>query len=188
MTDHQLPTEIISARLFLRSWRAGDGPILKQIIDANLDHLQRWMPWAMNEPSPPEVIAERVLKFAEAFSVGKEWLYAIFARDSENLLGGCGLHPRVDPGGLEIGYWIAATYTRQGFATEAASALTRAAFELSHIDYVEIKCDPQNVASAGVPKRLGYRLVNILRDDMVTPTGEPRDTMVWRMTRVDFTR
>lgn len=186
MADHQLPTEIVTRRLLLRCWREGDGPALKGAIDANLTHLQRWMPWAMDEPSSHENMAARVLGFERAFRDGEDWPYGIFARPAGQVVGAGGLHRRQGPNTLEIGYWIGLAYTRRGYATEAARALTGTAFGLPQLEQVEIRCDPENVASAGVPKRLGFRLVEILKSDTTTPTGEPRDTMVWRISRAEY--
>ena len=73
--------------------------------------------------------------------------------------------------------------TRRGFATEASDAAVRMALSLPGVDRVEIRCDPANGASAGVPRRLGFRYVTTLEKNATTPTGEPRDTMVWEMTR-----
>mgnify|MGYP003382580521 CR=1 FL=1 len=186
MTDERLPAEILTDRLILRCWCEGDGPALKEAIDTNLAHLQRWMPWAMEEPSSQENMAARVLRFERAFRAGEDWPYGIFARHDRQVVGACGLHRRHGPNTLEIGYWVGVAHTRQGYATEAARALTATAFGLPQLEYVEIRCDPANVASAGVPKRLGYRLVEILTNDTVTPTGEPRDTMVWRIGREEY--
>jgi len=188
MSDEQLPAEIATERLLLRCWRAGDGPGLKQTIDSNLEHLQRWMPWAIDEPSSQENMAARVLKFERGFLAGEDWPYGIFSIADLSVVGACGLHRRSGPNTLEIGYWIGRRYTRQGYATEAARVLTETAFSLSRIEHVEIRCDPENVASAGVPNRLGYSLVGILKGDTVTPAGEPRDTMVWRIGRAEFAR
>ena len=185
MLDEQPPTEVLTERLLLRCWKEGDGPALKQAIDSNLEHLRRWMPWAMDEPSSLEDLSARLLKFERAFLKGDEWLFGIFSRGSLTIVGACGLHRQDQPNTLEIGYWIGAEHTRQGYATEAAKALTKRAFGMKQIESVEIRCDPENVASAGVPKRLGYRLVEILRGNTVTPKGEPRDTMVWRMDRAE---
>ena len=188
MSDEQLPAEIATERLLLRCWRAGDGPALKQAIDANLEHLQRWMPWAMDEPSSQENMAARVLKFERGFLAGEDWPYGIFSLTDHSIVGACGLHRRSGPNTLEIGYWIDRRYTRQGYATEAARALTATAFDLSWIEAVEIRCDPENVASAAVQSRLGYSLVEILKGDTVTPAGESRDTMVWRLDRATYAR
>jgi RimJ/RimL family protein N-acetyltransferase len=176
---------IETARLVLRRWSADDAPRLKTLVDANLDHLRPWMPWAMQEPSPVETIAERLERFARHHRDGLEWTMGIFLGADDTLIGGAGLHPRIGPAALEIGYWIAEPHTRRGYATEAAAALTAAAFAMRQIEHVEIRCDPRNVASARVPDKLGYRHTETLTANTVTPTGEPRDTMVWTITSAE---
>lgn len=176
---------IETARLVLRRWNAGDAARLKLLVDANLDHLRPWMPWAMQEPSPLEAIEERLERFERHHRDGLEWTMGIFLGSDDTLIGGAGLHPRIGPAALEIGYWIAEPHTRRGYATEAASALTAAAFALPHVEHVEIRCDPRNLASARVPDKLGYRHAETLTANTVTPTGEPRDTMVWTISRAE---
>jgi RimJ/RimL family protein N-acetyltransferase len=144
------------------------------------------MPWAMNEPSTLGALETRLMKFAADFETGPDWGYAIFQRDAEPMIGAIGVHARIGPRALEIGYWIDGRLTREGFATEAADAVTRMALTLPDVDRVEIRCDPANVASAGVPRRLGFRCVAVLEKNATTPTGEPRDTMVWEMTRAEL--
>jgi len=174
---------IVTARLVLRAWRAEDAPLLKEAIDASLEHLRPWMPWAHEEPSPLAAVAARVEKFATGFSTGREWLYGIFDPTGREVLGGAGLHPRVGPGALEIGYWLRAGATGRGYATEAAGALTRSGFEDHGVERMEIRCDPLNLPSAAVPRRLGYRHIATLERNALTPAGDPRDTMVWMMAR-----
>jgi RimJ/RimL family protein N-acetyltransferase len=50
-----------------------------------------------------------------------------------------------------------------GLATEVAAALTRVAFELDRVRRVEIHCQPENVRSAAVPRKLGYTYEGTLR-------------------------
>jgi RimJ/RimL family protein N-acetyltransferase len=57
---------------------------------------------------------------------------------------------------LEIGYWIHAGFLRRGLATRVSCLLTDAAFTVAGIERVEIHHDKANVASAGVPRRLGF--------------------------------
>lgn len=185
-TNLSLPHSIRTERLLLRCWRPSDALLLKAAIDANLDHLQAWMPWAIHEPSPASVIEERLRKFAADFEAGIDWAYAIFNPEESAVLGGTGAHRRIGDDGLEIGYWIDAASTRRGYATEAAAAITRTAFAQSSIQRTQIRCDPANIASAGVPQRLGYRHIATLPDDGLTPAGKPRDTMVWELTRGEF--
>jgi RimJ/RimL family protein N-acetyltransferase/ribosomal protein S18 acetylase RimI-like enzyme len=176
---HDIPDEITTPRLVLTRRRVSDAAELKAVIDANLVHLQAWMPWAMAEPSPLQAIEERSLKFEADFDRGLEWGFAIRLRASGELVGGAGLHPRIGPDGLEIGYWLRSDATGKGYATEATDALTRVALRQPGVLRVEIRCDPNNVASAAIPRRLGFKHVLTIENETTTPSGSPRDTMVW---------
>ena len=96
--------------------------------------------------------------------------------------GGCGLHRRIGSGGLEIGYWTARRFLRQGIATTAAGLLTDAAFSDPAITRVEIHHDQANHASAGVPRRLGFRLARQRVDEIQAP-GESGISCEWQITR-----
>jgi RimJ/RimL family protein N-acetyltransferase len=178
-----LPAEVRTPRLVLRRWRQSDAAVLKAVLDANLAHLQAWLPWAMSEPSPIELLEERLGLFAQQFDAGEEWLFAIWSGSAGRLLGGAGLHLRIGEGGLEMGYWLQADATGKGFMTEAADALTRLALQQPGIERVQIRCDPENVASAAVPRRLGYRYLRTIPNATVKPSGAARDSMVWEITR-----
>jgi RimJ/RimL family protein N-acetyltransferase len=177
------PDTVRSDRLLLRRWRPDDAPLLKDAIDSSLAHLQEWMPWALAEPSTEEMLRERLAGFSGQFDGGEEWLYGIFDLAGSRVIGGTGLHRRIGPTGLEIGYWIRESEIRRGYATEAAKAMTDVALAMPEIDHVEIRCDPRNAISAAIPRRLGYEYLTTLLDETDTPGGDPRDTMVWRMTR-----
>lgn len=176
------PPLIKTQRLQLRPWRAEDAPAMKAAIDANLDHLRPWMPWALDEPSPLEQITARIAMFAEEFASGTNAVYAIFSRDGADVIGGTGLHPRI-ANGLEIGYWIARDRTGNGYATEAARALTAAALAMPEVQEVQIRCHPDNHSSAAVPRALGYRHTKTFEDPDILVNGAPRPTMVWQMKR-----
>jgi RimJ/RimL family protein N-acetyltransferase len=72
------------------------------------------------------------------------------------VLGGTGLHTRAGAGTGEIGYWVHKDYINQGLATEATAALTKVAFLIERVARVEIHCDPNNVRSAAVPRKLRF--------------------------------
>ncbi|WP_437297687.1 GNAT family N-acetyltransferase [Sorangium sp. So ce426] len=182
MAGERPPDRILTARLTLRAWRPEDAPLIREAIDTSLAHLRPWMPWAAHEPSSMEATTALLEKFRDDFTEGRDFHYGIFTRDERAVLGGTGLHPRIGPGAIEIGYWLRATATRCGYATEAVAGLTRVALEELGVSRVEIRCDPRNTASAAVPRRLGYRHVTTLEANALTPAGEPRDTMVWAQT------
>src|SRR4030095_7576851 len=110
-----LPPEISTPRLVLRRWRKTDAAVLKSALDANLAHLQAWLPGAMPRPSPLDVLEERLDLFARQFDAGEQWLFGIWSRPGGELLGGTGLHPCIGEDGLEMGYWLQRQETGRGF-------------------------------------------------------------------------
>jgi RimJ/RimL family protein N-acetyltransferase len=103
--------------------------------------------------------------------------YGIFFDDGR-LVGSLGMHRRVGPGALEIGYWVHVDHTRRGIATAAAAALTDVGFALRGVRRMEIHCDAANSASAAVPARLGYRLQGSIDHPPEAP-GEQGRRLVW---------
>ena len=172
---------IQTARLVIRCWQPADAALLKSAIDANLDHLRPWMPWAHDEPSPLPKVVERLRYFRSAFDRDDDYIYGIFDVDQTRVLGGTGLHPRVGDGAREIGYWMREDVTGRGLATEAAAALTRVGFEALELDRIEIRCGPENEASARVAEKLGYRHEATLQKRMRQPDDSLRDTMIWSL-------
>jgi RimJ/RimL family protein N-acetyltransferase len=184
--DVALPERIETERLVLGKHAPGDGPALKAAVDANLAHLRAWMSWAMKEPSPLDVVEARVEKFSASFNTTESWGYTIRRANETAIIGGCGLHARIGPNALELGYWLDASHTGHGYATEAVAALMVTAFAVPVIDRLEIRCDPDNLASAAIPRRLGYSYIATLEKNSKTPLGDPRDTMVFEMTREHY--
>ncbi len=114
------------------------------------------MPWVAHEPTSLDAKVDLLRAFRGAFDRGDDFVYGIFDRGEAEVVGGSGLHTRIGPDGLEIGYWIRASRIGEGLATELAAALTRVAFEVCGVDRVEIRVDPVNDRSARIPRKLGY--------------------------------
>jgi RimJ/RimL family protein N-acetyltransferase len=182
------PYRVTTERLIIRCFTPSDAPLLKEVIDANLDHLKAWMPWARNEPTTLDAKVELLRSSRGRFDLGQDFAYGIFTPDETRVLGGTGLHPRVGPSSFEIGYWLGREHTGQGLITEAAAALTKVAFVCDHAARVEIHCDPVNVRSAGVPRRLGFICEATLRNRAIRADGTPRDTMIWTAFADDFAK
>jgi len=172
----RFPERLATDRLQLRCWEPEDAPALRAAIDASLVRLREWLPWAMTEPSPVEELAARLRDFRERFRADEEWTFAVLDLRTGAVLGGAGLHRRAATDALEIGYWLGVEATGRGLATEAVLALARLALGPGGVARVEIRCDPRNVRSIAVARRAGFRY---LSRDTTTPSGAPRDTMVW---------
>jgi RimJ/RimL family protein N-acetyltransferase len=172
-------------RLVIRCWDPADTPLLKSALDASVEHLRPWMGW-MKGPEPLSEHIRRARLHRGLFDTDQDYIYAIFNADETEVWGGTGLHPRIGPHGREIGYWIHAQQIGRGVATEASAALTRVAFEVHKVDRVEIRCDPRNHRSAGVPRKLAFVHEATLRQNERDVSGELRDTMVWALIRAAY--
>ena len=167
----------------LRRWTPRDAQTLDELVLESLDHLSPWMAWARDEPIG---LTRRRAMLDESEA---EWracgdvMMGIFSDGTA--VGSCGLHRRIDPGGLEIGYWVHPRHIRQGFATLATRLLADAAFSVSDVTHVEIHHDKANEASATIPRKLGFTLIGEWPDAPTAP-GEVGVEMRWRMHRGDW--
>jgi RimJ/RimL family protein N-acetyltransferase len=177
---------LVTSRLVIRCWDPVDAPLLKNAIDESRDHLAPWMPWASNEPQDLEALIQRLRQFRGNFDLGKDYVYSIFSRDERKVLGGTGLHTRVAADAREIGYWIHKDHINQGLATEVTAAMTKVAFQVDIIQRVEIHCDPLNVRSAAIPRKLGFTHEATLRQNMIDGLGRRRDTMIWTLLASEY--
>ena len=176
-----LPAVVCTERLELRRWGVDDRGALMAAISVSLDELRVWMPWARAMPTA-EIERALIEASSRRFDRGEDFEYFLFEVSAAELVGAAALHLR-EPERAEIGYWVRSDRHRRGYATEAARALTSAAFEhVSSVWAVEIRMDMGNAASAGVPSKLGYELIGEEDRDIVTP-GHTGRGLVWRTTR-----
>jgi len=171
------PDELAAGKLALLRYRGGEAPVLARAVSESLEHLRPWMPWAVPTPTE-ESLADFVRRALDQWETGESFNYWMRDVATAAFVGGAGLHARLGPAAIEIGYWVHVGWTRRGFASAAARALTSAGFGLSGVRRVEIHCDVANVASAGVPRRLGYRLERIV-DDEAEPASRTGRSMIW---------
>jgi len=182
------PYRIETERLVIRCYEPRDASLLKEAVDASLDHLRPWMPWARFEPQPLEDKAELLRRFRGEFDLDQNYVYGVFDRAESRQLAGSGLHPRGGPASLEIGYFVRADALRQGLATEVTAVLTRVAFEVCGVDRVDIQVDPENARSAGVPRKLGFHQEATLRRRLEPKHdgGPRRDSILFTLVREEL--
>lgn len=176
---------IETKRLLVRCYNPSDAPLLAASVTENVEHLKPWMPWIYAEPEPIEVKMQRLKRFRGMFDLGQNFVYGIFNPEDTRLLGGTGLHPRIGENQLEIGYWIHKDFINQGLVTESTAALIKVAFELIHVHKLEIHCDPANLASAAIPRKLGFTHEGTLRAKTQSHGGWS-DSMVWGLLETEY--
>ncbi|HXZ99013.1 MAG TPA: GNAT family N-acetyltransferase [Candidatus Binatia bacterium] len=173
------PEEIPLGDLTLRRWRAADAEALNRAIDESLEHLRPWMPWA----GTVSVDQRRatLARWERDWEQGGDLVWGLFDRGA--VLGSFGLHRRLGPNGLEVGYWVHAGHTRRGLATAGAAAMTSVAFDVPGIELVEIHHDRANIASEGIPRKLGFVLVGDYPRHQPPAAATTEVMRAWRMTR-----
>ncbi|HUP87111.1 MAG TPA: GNAT family N-acetyltransferase [Acidimicrobiales bacterium] len=139
--------------LVLRAPDPIDAEALTAAVNSSLDHLGAFLDWA-KEPTTVDAQAVRLAIAAEAFAVGGDAAYSIFRGD--DLVGALGLHWRLGPDALEIGYWLRADHEGIGIITRSVHAALDVAFDVEGVRRVVIHCRPDNARSAAVPRRLGF--------------------------------
>lgn len=170
---------IETPRLRLRWWAPRDASSLNASVSESLDHLRPWFPWAAAEPRPVAETARTLRRFRGRCEAGKDLIYGIFDPASGAVLGAVGLHGRIGAGAGEIGYWIHVSHVGRGLATEAAGAVVRVALGTAGLRRVEIHCEPANLASAAIPRKLGFTHQVTVPRRVLAPGRPPRDMMIW---------
>jgi RimJ/RimL family protein N-acetyltransferase len=140
------------------------------------------MPWATEEAADAQAQRRHCLEVEAHWEDGSEYVYVLRPEQSEQVIGCFGLHRRIGPGAVEIGYWIHVDFTRRGYATACARALTQAGLALSDVVRVEIRTDEANAISAAIPRRLGYRLDRVDERPPDAPAESGR-LQIWVMER-----
>jgi ribosomal-protein-serine acetyltransferase len=176
------PVHIDGARVALRRYSSDDALHLHEAIIDSVEHLVPWMPWAALEPLELADREQLIADWSDCWEEGDDFNFGVF--EDGTLVGGCGLHRRVGPRGLEIGYWTRTGETGRGIATEAAGCLVDAAFTMPVVEFVMVRHDVANVPSGRVPARLGFRCVEERDDGAATP-AEIGVERVWRLDRRD---
>lgn len=177
-----LPAEVETARLVLRSPRAGDGAPLHAAIAETLPALRRFLaslPWVAGEQSV--AASEIYCRNAQAnFLARRDLPFLLVEKATGDIVGATGLHRTVwSTPRTEIGYWCRASRSRQGLVTEAVAALADYAFAHVCAQRVEIVTDEENVASRRVAERCRFELEGTLRNERRAPDGTLRNVCIY---------
>lgn len=161
MTEPLIPGEITDGDdLVVRCWDVADAPALAAAIGESTEHLRPWMAWIENEPMALDDREALIRGWEVQRLAGGDATYGIWL--DGRVAGGTGLHRRGVPATLEIGYWLHPAFVGRGLATRVARVLTTAGLGVPGVDAIEIHHDLANERSAAVPRRLGFRRLDVL--------------------------
>ncbi|QYR19647.1 GNAT family N-acetyltransferase [Paenibacillus sp. sptzw28] len=178
------PHQFTTDRLLIRMPLPGDGKVVFESIQASINELKDWLPFAryeQNEQKVEENIRESHIQFLKR----EDLRLLIFNKETNEFVGSSGLHrinwaiPK-----FEIGYWIDSRVSGKGLMTEGVQGITDFAFRELNARRIEIRCDSLNYRSKAIPERLGYRLEGILKNNSLsTDESSLRDTTIFAKTR-----
>jgi RimJ/RimL family protein N-acetyltransferase len=141
----------------------------------------RYMSWVLHRSIQDTVtFLERITADnAAGHSMGR----LIFSRESGELLGSVG--GAIEKFRMQFGYCLARDAWGHGFATEAASAFLKAAWQDPALIRIQAFCDVENKPSARVLEKIGLQCEGTLRRYMVLPNlGDlPRDVHCYAQIR-----
>jgi len=170
--------------------RVGDERWIAAAVEESFDHLHPWMEWATPEQTSFDAQSSRMARVDGDWDRGEEYQYLVREGRDPRVLGSAGLIRRsVERVGMpawEIGYWTHVDWCRRGLATRSARALVDLAFGFAGTEAVVIRCDEGNVASAAIPRALGFTLHSVVDAPVDTPKAAPAHTgrdMVWLLRR-----
>ncbi|MHB8330252.1 MAG: GNAT family N-acetyltransferase, partial [Acidimicrobiales bacterium] len=124
MPAPSVPPELLEvAGMALRRLTTADAGAVAVAVARNLDHLHPWMPWAVSESATVEFQQDRLAGPAGTWDDASDYGYGLFC-GSGDLVGVFGLHRRIAPAALELGYWVDAAHTGRGLGRAGAGALT----------------------------------------------------------------
>ena len=129
--------------------RLEDAEAVAAAVQASLDTLMAWLPWAT-----PDYDAESAREWIRA--ADRPGVHGVPVRLADGtIIGSCGLQNYDEPNHcMELGYWIGAAHTGNGYATRASRLLIAHAFETLDVHRVTILVSVHNQRSQRVAERL----------------------------------
>ncbi|HET8982825.1 MAG TPA: GNAT family protein [Pedococcus sp.] len=148
---------ITTERLLVRSFRPGDEADV--FAYRSVPEVVRYIP---GEPKTEEQVADLVAERATAGRVdGTQRICTLAVELDGRVIGDVLIHldglDGADGRQAEIGWVFAPDVTGKGYATEAARAITSAAFDDLGVQRVWAQLEPVNTASVRICERLGMR-------------------------------
>lgn len=169
-----------TGRLVLRSFDPNDAvDVYAYAQSENVGPMAGWAPHRSVEDSRAVV---------GMFIAGGE-VWAVVEKKSGRVIGSIGLHAdkkRSVDGARELGYALGERYWGLGYATEAAGAVLRYAFEELKCPVVSAAHFPFNTKSRHVIKKLGFTFEGTLRGAWRMPDGKIADELCYSMLRAEY--
>lgn len=91
----------------------------------------------------------------QGFQSKKQYIFAVYLKETDEFIGGIGLHIDKNHNKAEMGYWIAEPFWNKGFAREAAKEILKYGFEELNLNKIFATHFLFNPASEKVLLKIG---------------------------------
>ena len=152
-----IPTEFSSERLLLRCYRPGDAGMYFQMLRTNWDHLYEFLPSPLMAVQSEQDVEAYIRNLIAEWDLHNLFIFGVWEKASGDYVGESYLAnadwfvPRI-----EVGYFIVQAGIGKGYATEAARATIRFAFEHLQVQRVELQVVADNPASIRVAEHCSF--------------------------------
>jgi RimJ/RimL family protein N-acetyltransferase len=154
------PTTLHTPRLLLRPFTPADAAEAARLAgDREVASTTLRIP----HPYDAAMAADWIATHEQLRARGVGAVFAMVERRGDALVGSIGLTIECDASRAELGYWVGKPYWGRGYATEAAGALLRYAFDDLALNRVFAMYFSRNPASGRVMQKLGMTYEGRLR-------------------------
>ena len=163
--SEQLPA-IVGDSVVLRAPQMSDYAEWAALREASRDFLTPWEPTWPPDDLTRASYRRRLRRYAEDQRSDLAYPLFLFRKSDNVLLGGLTL-ANIRRGCAQagnLGYWMGAAYSRQGYMTAAVRLVLPFAFETLRLHRVEAACIPANTASIRLLEKTGFRREGFARE------------------------
>lgn len=174
-----IPSIIETSNLILRPGQKSDGALLYQAIMESYDELSKRIRWAKKRPTL-EWVQKDILQLQAKWIMREQFNFLIISNKTQEIIGSIGVYT-IDWEVLkfEIGYWIKTSAVGNGYAREAANALTRFLFTYFNANRIEMQTDSDNQKSINIPLSLNFEHEATLKKSYINNSGNLVDTEIF---------
>lgn len=183
-----IPGRIEAERLYLRPYRADDGPWYYAMGQRNRDHLARYeADNAARSLESVEDAEELIRKLATAWEAQTYFFMGAFDRKTDEFLAQVTIVPvDWDVPAFAIGFFVDEAHEGQGYVTESVRAVMGFVFEYLEAHRVGMECDDTNLRSRRVAERCGLTLEGHIRENKRNVDGTLSGTLHFGLLRREF--
>ncbi|MCK9168467.1 MAG: GNAT family N-acetyltransferase [Bacteroidales bacterium] len=151
----------VDQEIELHQLQSSDAEDIFHAIDSQRSYLGKWLPFVAVTQS----VADSQAFVDSVVNAPAENSEPVFTIRKKGVFVGLAGFNRTDTGNqkTEIGYWLSATWQKQGIMTKTVRRLCDYAFNELKMNRIQIKCAVGNTASHLIPLRLGFTFEGIER-------------------------